>query len=79
MGKTYRKNDFCGWTKRDSDKIAKRKANRAFRKHNNQVSSEDAYYYNMDECSSIYDFPKDGKQYFGNIRDEGYKQKLRRK
>lgn len=78
MGKSYRKNDYSGWTKKESEKREKRLANRAFRKHNKQVESEEDYYYDLKEISDNWTFSKDGKHYFGNL-DKEWKKKLRRK
>ena len=55
----------------DSDKIGKRKANRALRKNVNQVDFENEdldILPHLREVSNVYSFPKDGKKFIKNSK-----------
>ena len=74
MARSYKKHNFCGITCKESEKKDKRIANRAFRRTNKMVKvdeeTENADFKLKRECSNVYNFAKDGKQYISvkNIR-----------
>lgn len=67
MGKSYRKSKICGWTTAKSEKQDKRFHNRKMRKRvHDQLSKEDfdTPFPVDDEVSDVWNFAKDGKQYW---------------
>lgn len=89
MSRSYKKTPIVGNTKAPSDKPFKRQVNRAFRtaakQHLNKGMVESMPIY-LDELRSVWDAPKDGKNWFGhgrmhrfNILSDAYIKKLMRK
>lgn len=82
MGKSIKKNCFCGNTCAKSEKKDKQLHNRKFRKSCKQIldtTIDDTLLKDKKVIANVYDMGKDGKQYFGDIDDLEYKDKLRRK
>lgn len=69
MSRSYRKTPICGITTAISEKRDKQIANRRFRRNTRQlvkVGQEAPFHIRM--VSNVYNFDKDGKQYFSAIK-----------
>ncbi|MBE2895879.1 hypothetical protein HPC38_03155 [Pasteurellaceae bacterium HPA106] len=65
MSRSYRKTPICGITCIESEKQDKRRANRKFRRYTRQcvyIGIEPPF--TLRQVSDVYDFGKDGRQYF---------------
>jgi len=69
MGKSRRKNDYCGICAA-SDKEDKRLANRTFRRKGKENLRRDKELpIQLNEVSDVYGFNKDGKTWFGELKN----------
>jgi len=64
MSRSYRKNPFCGWSCRESEKKDKQLANRALRCRVRAALATGRIIPIQREVSQVYSFSKDGKQRF---------------
>jgi hypothetical protein len=83
LTRSFRKSPITGNTVRDSEKKDKRFANRIFR-HRSKIAlqlGEEIIPERLPEVSEVWDFAKDGKQYFGlkkYFHHDWYKQMWRK-
>jgi len=66
MSRSKRHTSICGMTNASSDKQDKRRANRKFRRVNKVNVAKDQDPQQMRELCNVYNFAKDGRQYFTN-------------
>lgn len=82
MSKSKRKTPIAGITIEKTEKEDKRIANRRVRHMNKKILNatlDDTQLKDIKEISDVWDFHKDGKQYFGYLKDKIIKEKLMRK
>jgi hypothetical protein len=75
MSRSFKKNSICGIAG-DSDKKGKQKANRKFRRKEKmflQMSFFNKIPIKLREVFNVYDLPKDGKAYFGKLKNKDFK------
>ena len=75
MARSYRKTPIGGLTCKTSEKWDKRKNNRMFRRREKVcivTENWDRLPYNMNEVRSTWNMAKDGKSWFGEMKDEIY-------
>jgi hypothetical protein len=72
MTRSRKKNPFSGYTSSESDKPGKVSAHRSYRGYANQLSTENNWDYICDRKlkENPYDYPKDGKQYWPEGRND---------
>ena len=85
MSRSYRHTPIAGCACGASDKYDKRLANRRLRHKTNRIlmcdveALAETVYPLMREVSNVWDFVKDGKEYFGNEDNEDWQSKWLRK
>jgi len=75
MARSYRKTPIDGWTCKTSEKWDKRKNNRMFRRREKVcivTENWDRLPYNMNEVRNTWDMAKDGKSWFGWMKNSDY-------
>ncbi|QEY23869.1 hypothetical protein [Neisseria animalis] len=69
MSKSYKTTPICGYTNAKSEKEDKRFANRKFRRCTRQLlKAGKEPPQNIRSVSNVYDFDKDGRQYFSALK-----------
>lgn len=83
MSKSYKHSPFGGFTSKISEKEDKRLYNRKIRgkiKSKLKNYEEDEFYgLDKEHVSNVWAMDKDGKHYFGNLKDDEYYKKRMRK